>query len=115
MLQKPTRFSALSVIFGVLLIAAGTSFGVIPLLKAIAPQSSNFPNLKGYALISLQILFGVFLANLGLRKRHCLVLATVNGTKKLIFSGRIEEREAAEFLHEASRQFEYPRQPIELS
>lgn len=106
--EKPSRFSTISAIFGVLLIAAGISFGVIPLFKGLASQSNNLPNLKGYALISLHILFGAYLTNLGLRKRHCLVLATVNGTQKLILSEPVKEREAAEFLHESSRQFEYP-------
>jgi len=107
-LTTPVRLPALSVIAGFLLIAAGVVLGVAPLTKAIISHSNNFPSLKGYALISLNILFGAYFVQLGLRKKRCLILATDNGTKKLVFKAPIAEQKVAEFLNELTIRFEYP-------
>jgi len=106
--ESPVRLPILSIVIGVLLIAAGIIFGVVPLIEAIASQAGNFLYLKGYALISLQILFGTYFLSLGLRKKFCLILDTPKGRKKLVFKEPVTEEKVLNFLNESAARFEYP-------
>jgi len=104
----PIRWPITSIAIGALLIIAGIFWGVVPLLNAISAHSNSFPNMKGFALISLHILFGIYFVRLGLRKKHCLIVETNKGSKMLVLSKPIEEQKSAEFINQMAQQFEYP-------
>jgi hypothetical protein len=105
---SPIRWPAFAVAIGVFLICIGIVFGAYPLINSIIDHVNNFPRLKGYAFISLHILFGIYFTRLGLRKKDCLILDTNKGIKKLAINGQVAEQKVTDFLNEAAQQLKYP-------
>jgi hypothetical protein len=75
-----TRWPLVAALIGLIFVSAGVIFGVLPLINSIITgENANFPNLKGYAFISLNIIPGIYFFMLGCLKRNCLILDTNKG------------------------------------
>ena len=107
--SDPTRWPFVALLIGAMLIGAGVTFGVLPLINTIIEGKNTGLNiLKGYAYISLNILPGIYFSYLGLRKQNCLILETNKGIRKLIIKGQVDGDKIGNFLIESANKFEYP-------
>ena len=93
------RFPIVALLLGIVLIASGTWFGLIPLFHAITThQNYGFNILKGFGLIALHVFIGYWLLNASYKKSNYILAETDRGPVKLKIEGMYDEESLKDFL-----------------